>query len=76
MYPENLSVDRFLRMPEVLRITGISRAQVYVLMSQNKFPRQTKISDGGKAAGWLQSEVAEWMNERLASRAIVAKEAS
>jgi prophage regulatory protein len=53
--------DRFLKMPEVVCMTGISKAQIYVLISRGKFPRQAKLFEGGKSAGWLYSEVKKYM---------------
>ena len=32
--------NQFLRLPDVLTKVGISRAQVYKLIKQGKFPRQ------------------------------------
>jgi len=62
--------DRFLRMTEVKVTTGLSRAHLYALISQGKFPKQVKLSE--KAAGWLQSEVVSWMETRVsASRDLV-----
>lgn len=55
--------DRFLRMPEVRKTTGLSRAHVYYLAQQGQFPKPYKL--GEKASGWLQSEVREWMQSRI-----------
>lgn len=63
--------DRFLRMPEVNELTGLSRAQIYSLISQEKFPRQIKL--GEKASGWMLSEIHDWMRDRIEkSRGIAA----
>ena len=59
------TADRFLRMPEVIRVTGISRAQIYLLISKQEFPCQVKLTSAGKAAGWLSSEVQTWLNDRV-----------
>lgn len=58
--------DRFMRLPEVLYTTGLSRSTVYEMIGRSQFPSQ--ISLGGKNVAWLESEVEEWMAERIASR--------
>ncbi|HEJ8043625.1 TPA: AlpA family transcriptional regulator [Serratia marcescens] len=58
--------ERFIRLPEVLYTTGLSRSTVYEMMSHKQFPAQ--ISLGGKNVAWLASEVEQWMDERIANR--------
>ncbi|HEJ7990393.1 TPA: AlpA family transcriptional regulator [Serratia liquefaciens] len=58
--------ERFIRLPEVLYITGLSRSTVYEMMSRKQFPVQ--VSLGGKNVAWLASEVEQWMDERIANR--------
>jgi prophage regulatory protein len=58
--------DRFIRLPEVLYTTGLSRSTVYEMMTRKQFPAQ--ISLGGKTVAWLESEVENWMAERIANR--------
>ena len=56
---------RFLRLPEVLARTGLSRSTVYVRLEQGRFPRP--VSLGARAVGWIEAEVDEWMRERIAA---------
>ena len=56
---------RFLRLPEVLARTGLSRSTVYVRLDQGRFPRP--VSLGARAVGWIEAEVDEWMRERIAA---------
>jgi len=55
---------RFLRLPEVLARTGLSRSTIYVRLEQGRFPRP--VSLGGRAVGWIEAEVDEWIRERIA----------
>ena len=55
---------RFLRLPEVLARTGLSRSTVYVRLDEGRFPRP--VSLGGRAVGWIESEIEEWIRERIA----------
>ena len=52
-----------LRLPKVKAITGLSRSTIYLRMSEGTFPQH--ISLGSRAVGWLRSEVAEWMDQRI-----------
>lgn len=56
---------RFLRLPEVLDRTGLSRSTIYVRLDQGRFPRP--VSLGARAVGWIEAEVDEWIRERIAA---------
>ena len=56
--------DRFMREPEVRRITGLSRTTRWRLERARKFPRRRQISTN--AVAWLASEIHAWMVERSA----------
>lgn len=58
--------ERFMRLPEVIHVSGLSRSTIYDLISRSAFP--TQVSLGGKNVAWLASEVTAWMNERIAAR--------
>ena len=55
--------DSFIRLPKVKQLTGFGRSQIYHLIKQGKFPKQIHI--GPKSVAWLDSEVSEWMKERI-----------
>jgi prophage regulatory protein len=52
-----------IRLTEVKRRTGKSRAAIYVGMSCNKFP--TSISLGARAVGWIEEEIDDWIEDRI-----------
>lgn len=54
---------RFLRLPEVLARTGLSRSTIYVPLEQGRFPRP--VSLGARAVGWIEAEVDKWIRERI-----------
>jgi prophage regulatory protein len=56
--------QRVLRLPQVCAATGLRRSFIYQLQAQNRFPNRIKI--GARAVGWLESEVQEWLIERIA----------
>lgn len=55
-----------LRLPAVKTRTGLSRSTIYLRMSKGDFP--TAISLGGRAVGWLESEVNEWISRHIEAR--------
>ncbi len=56
---------RILRIKQVLDRVGISRAQLYVLMGEDRFPKNFSLSGpGGRAVGWLESDIDNWVASR------------
>ena len=53
---------RFIRLPEVLHRTGLSRTTVYRLMATNEFPRQIPL--GCRIVVWNEKEIDQWMKEK------------
>jgi prophage regulatory protein len=51
-----------LRMPQVIEMTGVSRAHVYALISRDEFPRPIRI--GKRAVGWIETDVEAWITAR------------
>jgi prophage regulatory protein len=52
-----------IRLPEVLKITGLSRAGIYKAMAAGTFPTQIPIGD--RAVAWLEDEIFEWRDTRI-----------
>lgn len=52
-----------IRLPEVQRRTSYSKAWIYRLMSQGKFPASVKI--GTRAIAFVESEIDEWISQRI-----------
>ncbi|TON09186.1 DNA-binding protein [Vibrio parahaemolyticus] len=57
---------RLIRFPEVLAMTGLSRSSMYRFIEANQFPAQVKL--GGRAVAWVESEVQEWIQQRVIDR--------
>ena len=61
----------FIRLAEVKRRNGYSKAWLYRLISQNRFPKPVKI--GARSIAFVEGEVDAWISERIAeSRGEVA----
>ena len=60
-----------LRLPAVKTRTGLSRSTIYLRVSEGTFPKP--VSLGGRAVGWLEAEIQEWLQRRIeASRKAAA----
>lgn len=52
------TIDRILRLPKVLEVTGLSRSTLYRKIERGEFPRPIKLSE--RCAGRRASVIAEW----------------
>ncbi|WP_456417380.1 helix-turn-helix transcriptional regulator [Thiolapillus sp.] len=52
-----------LRLPAVKSRTGLSRSTIYLRISEGSFPKP--ISLGGRAVGWIEAEVNDWLNQQI-----------
>jgi prophage regulatory protein len=57
--------EKHLRRRDVQHITGLARSTIYNLMARREFPRPVKLT--GKAVGWPESKIAEWLADRQTS---------
>lgn len=57
--------EQILKMPDVIRATGLARSTIYKLISENRFPKQIKLTSF--SSGWLQSEIEAWIEDRVAA---------
>lgn len=60
-----------LRLPAVKACTGLSRSTIYLRASEGTFPKPVNL--GGRAVGWIDSEIQQWLEQRIqASRKAAA----
>ena len=52
----------FLRMPTVMRITGLGRSTIYRLIADRKFPSPVRI--GPRAVAWRHTDLDQWSDAR------------
>ena len=60
------SLLRFVRLTEVMRMTGLRKTTIYQLQGDGEFPQRVQIS--AHCVGWIESEVQAWLSERAGSR--------
>lgn len=61
-----VKLPRFMRLPEVMAITGLKHTRIRELEKKGKFPKRVVIGD--RANGWVESEILDWMKDRMAKR--------
>lgn len=55
---------KVIRRPEVEALTGLKRSSIYAKMAEGTFPKPVNL--GIRAVGWIESEVEEWLKNRIA----------
>ena len=56
--------NNIIRLPEVRQRTGLSRSSIYAMQAAQTFPRAIKL--GRRSVGWVESEVQNFIDERIA----------
>ena len=57
---------RFIRLKEVMHVTGLGRSSIYNYMAEGRFPKT--VSLGGRAVAWVESEITDWIQDKIAQR--------
>lgn len=57
---------KFIKLNDVVKVTSLSKSTIYRLVAENDFPRQVPL--GGKSVAWVESEIEEWMKEKIRHR--------
>ncbi|MBD2798353.1 AlpA family transcriptional regulator [Xenorhabdus sp. 18] len=56
--------ENLIRLSEVQRRTGYSKAWIYKLISDGEFPKQIKL--GSRSIAFIESEIDNWIAQRIA----------
>ncbi len=57
---------KFLKLHQVMAITGLSRSSIYLAVAEGRFPKQ--IALGARSVAWASNEIEDWMAMCLANR--------
>jgi prophage regulatory protein len=57
------SLQRILRLPDVMSRVGLRRASIYLHMTKGAFPKPISLS--ARAVGWLESDIDGWIAARI-----------
>lgn len=58
--------ERFLRIQEVMHLTGLKRSSIYRAMDEDRFPESINL--GTRNIAWLESEIRAWIANKIATR--------
>ncbi len=58
-----MPTECLLRLPAVQKRTGLARSTIYLKIRHGLFPQP--ISLGPRSVGWLDSEIDEWITDRV-----------
>ena len=51
-----------IRLPEVMKMTGVSRTSIWRWSRTGHFPRGVRL--GSRHVGWIRGEVEDWIKNR------------
>lgn len=51
-----------VRLPTVMRMTGLGRSTIYRMVAAHKFPSPVRL--GARAVAWRQSDLDQWTESR------------
>ena len=54
-----------IKMKELVGVVGLSRSYIYALQARGEFPSPIRLVKGGRATGYLRSEVDDWLKGRI-----------
>ena len=57
---------RILRMRDNCLKVGLGQSSIYDLVSRGLFPKPFPLVPGGRAVGWLEEDIDQWISERKA----------
>ena len=61
--PKHVDPPRFIRLPQVLEMKGLSTSTIYRWMTDGTFPRQIQL--GSRSVVWNERDVIDWMNQQI-----------
>lgn len=61
-----MATQNLLKLPKVVAATTYKRSTIYRLIQQGKFPPPIKLSPSGRASAWVESEINDWIQARIA----------
>lgn len=59
-------MTKLIKLHETMAQSGLSRSQLYALAQKGAFPKPVKLSE--RSSAWVQSEVDDWIDARIATR--------
>lgn len=60
------SNHQFIKLPQVIKLTGKSRSAIYLAIKKGEFPQSIAI--GSRAVAWALDSIIEWQESCINSR--------
>jgi len=57
------AAPRFLRLSQVIEMTGVGKTFIYTHMEKGSFPKQIQISP--RTVVWLEQDIIDWMQQKI-----------
>jgi prophage regulatory protein len=57
-------MDTILRLPMVMKRTGLPKSTLYKMVSARQFPAPIQLA--ARSVGWVEADVDVWIQERIA----------
>ena len=65
---QTVTPERLLKLRQVMATTGLSRSSIFLFTKSGKFPKPIKLSE--RSTAWLESEIQQWIADRVADRGL------
>ncbi|MEJ8850482.1 AlpA family phage regulatory protein [Variovorax rhizosphaerae] len=62
--PPMYSPRRILKLDVVVARTGVQASTIYELIGASQFPPPKMLTPSGRAVGWLESDIDDWIGSR------------
>jgi predicted DNA-binding transcriptional regulator AlpA len=59
-------LNKLIRQNDLAQYVGLRRTQIAELIAAGEFPKPIYLSDKGRAKAWLECEIIDWQNSRIA----------
>ncbi len=59
-------MTKLFKLPELIEMTGMSRSTILRMVDDGKFPKPIKLHQ--RANAWIEREVQDWVESRIAER--------
>lgn len=56
---------QFWRLPKVIETVGLSKAEIYRRIADNRFPAGRSYGDGSTRKFWVSTDIKEWQQSLL-----------
>ncbi|HIF5822074.1 TPA: AlpA family transcriptional regulator [Vibrio parahaemolyticus] len=57
---------QLINLKEVIYLTGLKRSSIYKFMDEGHFPQSVSI--GGRSVMWDESDINQWIREKIRQR--------